>query len=410
MESLLEANNLYRAYRAVLRNRGAPGVDRITTQALGDHLRTHWRMIRDKLCDGSYRPGRLRGVRIPKANGGERLLGIPTTQDRLIQQAAQQQLTALWDPHFSEHSYGYRPGRSAHDAIRAAQGYVREGKSWVVDLDIEAFFDNVNHDLLMHKVAQTVRDKRVLKWIGNTLRADLELGGQRHRRTAGTPQGGPLSPLLANLYLDALDRELESRGLSFCRYADDLTIYVTSERSAERILVSISAWIQKHLKLKVNVDKSGTGRPWERSFLGYLVREDGQLATSQKSLSKYKVKVRELWDVRQGLSSATLVKQWRTYLRGWWNYFKLSSDDYKLLSGWTRRHMRKCFWQRWHSRVGRLGRLAKLGISARLLKRVDCYAGAWRAARHPAMHRALGLQTLKRYGLWTPSDLASALR
>lgn len=410
LETIVEPSNMRRAYRAVLRNRGAPGVDRLTTGELGAHIRAHWPSIRGKLCEGRYRPGRLRGVRIAKASGGQRLLGIPTVTDRLIQQAVQQRLTALWDPTFSVHSYGYRPGRSAHDAIRAAQGYVLEGKSWVVDLDIEAFFDNVNHDLLMHKVAQTVRDKRVLRLIGDTLRADLELDGQRHKRTAGTPQGGPLSPVLANLYLDALDRELESRGLSFCRYADDLTIYVTSERSAERILASISAWVEKHLKLKVNVEKSGTGRPWKRSFLGYLVHEDGRLETSDKSIKRYKAQVRALWDARQSLTSQALVKQWRAYLRGWWNYFKLSSDDYVLLSSWTRRHMRKCFWQRWHSKVGRRRKLQRLGVPAWLLGRVDYYAGAWRAARHLALHRALGLKMLKRYGLWTPSDFASAQR
>ena len=408
MESIVAEGNMRKAYRAVTRNKGAPGIDGITTIELKEHLKQHWPSLRDKLCQGKYRPGWIKGVRIPKPQGGERLLGIPNTQDRLIQQATQQELTRLWDAEFSEHSYGYRPGRSAHDAIRAAQGYIQAGKSWVVDVDIEAFFDHVNHDRLMHLIKRTVKDKRVLRYIGDSLRADLVLDGQRSKRTQGTPQGGPLSPVLANLYLDALDKELERRGLSFCRYADDLMIFVRSERSAIRILASISAWIEAHLKLKVSASKSGTGRPWERTYLGYTFDEDGNPRVSDKSKKKYQAKVREIWSARQSLGWQELHTLWQQTVRGWYQYFKLATNNFKGLSQWTRRHMRKFFWLRWHSKTGRMKQLQRLGIGRRLMSRVSFHAKAWRASRHQAMHIALGLKRLLEWGLWTPEDFLSA--
>lgn len=406
MEQILSGDNLHRAHRAVIRNKGAPGVDGITVDAIADHLRQHWPLIRHKLYEVNYQPALLRGVKISKSNGGERLLGIPTVQDRIIQQAVQQQLSTLFEPTFSDYSYGYRPGRSAHDAMRAAQGYVQAGKGWVVDIDISAFFDHVNHDILMHRVSQHVRDKRVLKLIGRYLRAGMQLDGKVHKRQKGTPQGGPLSPLLANIYLDPLDKELERRGLSFCRYADDLNIYVSSERSAERVYESISQWIEKHLKLTINRDKSGTGRPWERKFLGFQVREDGEIGLAKSSLEAYKARVRQLWDAKKSLTSRQLIEGWRRYVQGWWNYFGITVDNLAGISSWTRRHMRKCFWQRWHCRRGRIKQLKKLGISSRQLKRVDFHAGAWRAARHPAMHTALNNKRLRQYCLVTPNDLA----
>ena len=408
METIVEKENMHRALKKVRSNKGAPGVDGITTDELTAHLQTHWPAIKSKLLDGTYKPGPIKGIRIPKPQGGERLLGIPNTQDRLIQQSVQQHLTPLWDARFSEHSYGFRPGRSNLDAIRAAKAFVLEGKTWVVDIDIEAFFDQVNHDRLMSLISKDIRDKRLMSYLGQTLRADMLLDGQRVKRTAGTPQGGPLSPLLANLYLDALDKELEARGLSFCRYADDLVIYVTSERSADRVLGSVTAWIEKHLKLKVSASKSGTGRPWDRDFLGYNIDEQGNGQLSGKTVKKYRKKVRELWSARQGLTSAELVAQWRLYIRGWYEYFRWVKDDFKRLSQWTRRHMRKCFWQRWHSREGRMRKLRGLGIASRQLVRVSFHDGAWRAARHPVMQQAMNLSMMRRWGLWTPQDFASA--
>jgi group II intron reverse transcriptase/maturase len=379
-------------------------VDEITA-----HLRQHWPRIRDKLEAGHYRPGKLKGVRIAKPSGGERLLGIPNVQDRIIQQAVQQQMSLIFEPGFSDHSYGYRAGRSAHDAIRCAQRYVQAGKDWVVDIDISAFFDHVNHDILMHRVGEKVKDKRVLKLIGSYLRAGMQRDGEVHPRYQGTPQGGPLSPLLANIYLDALDKELESRGLSFVRYADDVTIYVGSERSAQRVYESLVRWIEKQLRLEVNRAKSGTGRPWQRKFLGFRLQQDGQIGISPESQNAYKDKVRSLWSARQSVTSRELVDNWNRYIRGWWNYYGIAVDKLESLSGWTRRHMRKCFWLRWHGKKGRLRHLRQLGVSARLISRVDFYAGAWRAARHPAMHKALNNRLLRKYRLVTPNDLAESL-
>ncbi|UZE22668.1 group II intron reverse transcriptase/maturase [Pseudomonas sp. B21-056] len=409
METIVEKENMHRALKKVRSNKGAPGVDGITTEELEAHLQAHWPAIKGKLLDGTYKPGPIKGLRIPKPQGGERLLGIANTQDRLIQQSVQQLLTQLWDVRFSEHSYGFRPGRSNLDAIRAAKAFVLEGKTWVVDIDIEAFFDQVNHDRLMSLISQDVHDKRLMRYLGQTLRADMLLDGQRVKRTAGTPQGGPISPLLANLYLDALDKELEARGLSFCRYADDLMIYVTSERSADRVLKSVTAWIEKHLKLKVSASKSGTGRPWDRDFLGYNIDEQGNGQLSGKTVKKYRKKVRELWSARQSLTSTELIAQWGDYVRGWYEYFRWVKDDFKGLSQWTRRHMRKCFWQRWHSREGRIRKLRGLGISNRQLTRVSFHDGSWRAARHPVMHQAMSLKVMQRWGLWTPQDFASAV-
>jgi group II intron reverse transcriptase/maturase len=411
VEHVVEADNMRRALKKVRSNKGAPGVDGITTEDIEAHLVKHWPGIKEKLLAGSYKPGPIKGKTIGKPDGGERLLGIPNTQDRVIQQAVSQQLTKLWDGGFSDHSYGFRPGRSNLDAIRAAKAFVVSGKNWVVDVDIEAFFDEVSHDRLMTRITRDIPDKRLNKYLGSNVRADMILNGQRQKRSAGVPQGGPLSPLLANLYLDPLDKELEARGLSFCRYADDLMIFVESERSAERVLESIVSWIEKHLKLKVNASKSGTGRPWERAFLGYLIDEEGNNHLSGRTVKRYRKRVRECWSARQGLTSRGLVEQWRKYLFGWFGYFRLAVEsDFTVLSQWTRRHMRKCFWQRWHSRRGRMAQLSRLGVSKRGLARVSFHDGAWKAARHPAMHQALSNQCLRRYGLVTAQDLASAQR
>lgn len=406
MGDVLSAHNLSRAYRVVLRNKGAAGVDGMTTKQLGEHLRKHWKSIREKVAEGRYRPAPVKGVHIAKAGGGVRQLGIPTVLDRLIQQALSQRLTSIFDPHMSPYSFGYRPGRSAHDAIRVAQEYVKEGKDWVVDIDISAFFDHVNHDILMYRIGQSIRDKAVLRLIGEYLRADMRDGERQIKRQAGTPQGGPLSPLLANIYLDGLDKELESRGLSFCRYADDLNIYVSSERSAERVFKSVTHWIEKNLKLTVNQDKSGSGRPWDRKFLGFRIKEGGEIGIAQQSLERYKEQVRERWDAKQGLTSKGLVRRWRNYILGWWAYFGIAKVKLESLSGWTRRHVRKCFWQRWHSRKGRMRNLRKLGVKEELIRRTQFYASDWKAARHPSMHRALSNGTLRRYGIVTPDVLA----
>jgi len=279
----------------------------MTTEQRRDHVRQHWETLRAKLLAGTYVPSPVRRVEIPKPNGGVRLLGIPTVLDRWIQQMLLQVLQAIFDPTFSAHSFGFRPGKSAHDAVRAAQSYVQAGKDWVVDMDITQFFDRVNHDILMNRIGQTIRDKRVLGLMGRYLRAGVMVEGL----VQASEEGTPLSPLLTNIYLDALDRELDRRGLAFSRYADDCNIDVSSPRSAQRVLASLTAWIQKHLRLEVNATQSGTGRPWERKFLGFRINPKGQIEAAPTSVERFKTKVRELWRSCQSQTRAELRDTWR---------------------------------------------------------------------------------------------------
>jgi len=411
MEHVVSPENATNALRAVKRNAGAPGIDRMTTEELRDHVRKHWESLRSKLLAGTYVPSPVRRVEIPKPNGGTRLLGIPTVLDRWMQQMLLQVLQPLFDPTFSPHSYGFRPGRSAHDAMRAAQTYARAGKDWVVDMDITKFFDHVNHDILMRRIGQRIRDKRVLRLIGRYLRAGVMIEGVVQASEEGTPQGGPLSPLLANIYLDALDQELEGRGLAFCRYADDCNIYVSSRRAAERVLASITTWIGKHLRLEVNASKSGVGRPWERKFLGFTINPQGKIAVAPKSVERFQEKVRELWRSCQSLSSTKLRDRWCAYVRGWWAYYGLAEDRRNVfgLEGWIRRHIRKCFWERWHGWRGRLRKLRQLGLGGRLLKVAHSSRGAWRIAASPSVQKALGNGVLRRWGFVMPSDLAATV-
>ncbi len=409
MEQVVTQENATAAWLAVKRNGGAPGIDGMTTQQLRDHVRKHWETIRAKLLSGTYVPSPVRRVEIPKPNGGVRLLGIPTVLDRWIQQMLLQALQPILDPTFSAQSFGFRPGKSAQDAVRAAQNYIQAGKDWVVDMDITKFFDRVNHDILMQRIGQTIRDKRVLRLMGKYLRAGVMIEGVVQSSEEGTPQGGPLSPLLANIYLDALDRELEGRGLAFSRYADDCNIYVSSQRAAERVLASITEWIKKHLRLEVNATKSGVGRPWERKFLGFRINPQGKIEAAPQSVERFKTKVRELWRSCQSQTSVELRDRWRAYVRGWWGYFRLAEERRNLfgLEGWIRRHIRSCFWQRWDNWRGRLRKLRSLGLSGRLLKVAHSSKGAWRIAASPSLQTALSNAVLRRYGFWMPSDLAS---
>jgi group II intron reverse transcriptase/maturase len=383
----------------------------MTTQQLRDHVRKHWETIRAKLLAGTYMPSPVRRVEIPKPNGGVRLLGIPTVLDRWIQQMLLQMLQAIFDPTFQAQSFGFRPGKSAHDAVRAAQSYVQAGKDWVVDMDITKFFDRVNHDLLMNRIGQTIRDKRVLGLIGRYLRAGVMVEGLVQASEEGTPQGGPLSPLLANIYVDALDRELEQRGLAFSRYADDCNIYGSSERSAQRVLASLTAWIQKHLRLEVNATKSGTGRPWERKFLDFRINPQGKIEAAPPIVERFKMKVRELWRSCQSQTSEELRDNWRAYVRGGWGYYRLAEERRNLfgLEGWIRRHIRSCFWQRWDNWRGRLRKLRALGLSGRLLKVAHSSKGAWRIAASPSLQTALSNAGLRRHGFWMPSELAATV-
>jgi len=411
MEAVVTQENATAAWLAVKRNGGAPGIDGMTTDQMREHIRKHWESIRRKLLEGTYAASPVRRVEIPKPQGGTRKLGIPTVQDRWIQQMLLQVLQPLFDPTFSEHSYGFRPGRSAHEAVRAAQGHVRAGKDWVVDMDITKFFDHVNHDILMNRIGQKIRDKRVLKLIGRYLRAGAMSEGVVIPSEEGTPQGGPLSPLLANIYLHALDQELERRGLAFCRYADDCNVYVGSQRAAERVLESLTEWIRRELRLEVNGTKSGVGRPWERKFLGFRINPEGKIEIAPTSVERFRNKVRELWRSCQSLSSEELRAHWCAFVRGWWEYYRLAEERRRLfrLEGWVRRHIRRCFWERWHDWKGRRRHLRDLGLRSRLLEVAQSSRGAWHLARTPSLHTALSNAVLRRHGFLMPSDLAATM-
>ena len=412
MDEVVREENCALALQAVTRNKGAAGIDRMKTTELESHLQAHWEKIKAKLLAGTYVPTPVRRVEIPKPSGGTRMLGIPTVQDRFIQQLLLQVLTPIFDPMFSEHSYGFRPGRKAQDAVLAAQQYAQEGKDWVVDIDITKFFDHVNHDILMGRIGTTIRDKRVLGLIGKYLRRGAMVDGVVTASEEGTPQGGPLSPMLANIYLDGLDKELDERGHSYCRYADDCNIYVGSQAAAERTLTSIRDWIEKHLRLKVNEAKSGTGRVWERKFLGFRLNRKLQIGIAPESVKRFKAKVRELWRSCQSKTSNQLRDAWQSFIRGWWGYYQLAEDRQSIfrLEGWIRRHIRKLFWLRWHDKKGRERKLRSLGIKGRLLQVASSARGAWRIAAARAMQSALSNTVLRTTGFLVPSDLAAQSR
>ena len=408
MEEAVSPENYGKALRAVIANAGAPGIDGMRAEELNGHLLQHWPKIHAKLMAGTYVPSPVKRVEIPKPNGGKRRLGIPTVLDRFIQQMLLQAMTPIWEPRFSEHSYGFRPGRSAADAVRAAQEYARAGKDWVVDLDITKFFDHVQWDILLGKIAQVIRDKRVLKRIGKYLRAGAMLKGVVVKSVEGTPQGGPLSPLLANIYLDALDRELERRGHAFSRYADDRNIYVGSQTAAERVMESVQGWIEKHLRLQVNAAQSGVGRSWERKFLGFRVNRERQIEAAPESLERFKTKVREKWRSGQSRTSNQLREAWRQLVRGWWGYYPLAENRQPIFrrEGWIRRHIRKCFWLRWHEPAGRKRKLRSLGLGGRMLQVAESARGAWHVAGTGSLQTALSNERLRRHGFLMPSDLA----
>ena len=409
LEEVLSRPNMQAAWAAVKANDGAGGVDRKTISATASHLQSHWPGVREKLYAGTYQPAAVRAVEIPKASGATRRLGIPTVQDRLIQQALHQVMSAALDPQMSEHSYGFRPRRSAHDAVQAARGYVLQGKGWVVDIDLRDFFDQVNHDKLMHLLGRQIADKRILRLIGRYLRAPMQhADGTREKRTRGTPQGGPLSPLLANLYLDPLDRELERRGIAFVRYAHDVALFVSSERAAQRVLASIREWLRKHLDLEVNDDKSGCGPSEQSKLLGFRIHASGDVSIATSALAKLKERVRQMWDARQSVTIKELRTQWQQFITGWWNYFEYANwrSGVTMLSGWIRRHMRKYFWLRWHHRKGRYNALYALGIRGRALGAAGCRRGAWPMATHVVVNQALSNNTLARRGYILPWQLA----
>jgi len=366
LEAALERSNMMRAYQRVVENKGAPGVDGLTVSELKPWLQAHWAKIKQALLAGEYLPAAVRKVEIPKPQGGVRILGIPTVLDRLIQQALHQILQPMFDPGFSRSSYGFRPGRNAHQAVKAAQKYVAEGRRWTVDLDLEKFFDRVNHNVLMARVERKVKDTGVLKLIRRYLEAGLMEGGIASARSEGTPQGGPLSPLLSNILLDDLDRELERRGHRFCRYADDCNIYVKSNRAGQRVKQSITAFLEQRLKLKVNVDKSAVARPWERKFLGYSMtwHRKPKLRIASESRKRITAKIRSALQRGRGQSMQQVIEGLNPVLRGWIAYFQCTEVKNVLeeLDGWLRHKLRTLLWRQWKRVHTRARNLMKAGI------------------------------------------------
>ena len=393
MEEVCDRENLERAWKRVRSNKGGPGVDGMTIDAAKDYLREHWPNIRAQLLEGTYQPQPVKRVEIPKPDGGIRKLGVPCVVDRLIQQAMLQVLQERWDSTFSEHSYGFRPGRSAHQAVAQAQRYVAEGYNVVVDLDLEKFFDRVNHDSLMARVAARVSDKRVLKLIRAFLNAGVMEDGLVSPVDEGTPQGGPLSPILSNLVLDDLDKELARRGHRFCRYADDCNIYVRSRRAGERVMASVSRFLTNKLRLKVNEAKSAVARPEERKFLGFSISNDGsERRIAPKALDKFKGRIRDMTRRTRGISLQQLIKELKPYIVGWRGYFGFCQTPRVLtnLEAWIRRRLRLYLWRQWRTGQNRFKELCHRGISKfNAAVAAGSPRGIWRMSGHPAVQQAL---------------------
>jgi RNA-directed DNA polymerase len=402
MESICDPANLECAMARVIANGGAPGVDGMRVTQLEKYFERHRDRIVGELLSGTYRPQSVKRVEIPKPDGGVRKLGIPTAVDRVIQQAILLVLSPAWDETFSEHSFGFRPSRSAHQAVAQAQKYLEEGYTWVVDMDLEKFFDRVNHDVLMNRVANRVEDKRLLKLIRAFLSSGVLVNGLAEATPEGTPQGGPLSPLLSNLLLDELDHELESRGLHFTRYADDCNIYVKSERAGKRVLASVTNWLAKKLRLKVNQAKSAVDRPWKRKFLGFTFTTSRKRSIAPASKAKFKKRIRQLTKRNRGSSLTRVVGELRSYLLGWRGYFGFCQTPSVLreFDSWIHRRLRCYAWKQWKTGKRRFAELRRLGIGKDLAAQT---AGSskryWHISRSPALNMALARALLVEWGL-----------
>src|SRR6266702_4745202 len=404
MEEVCERENLKEALRRVKANKGSAGVDGITVGGITDYLKQNWPTIREQLLNGTYEPQPVRRVEIPKPDGGVRKLGIPTVLDRLIQQAVMQVLQRRWDRTFSDHSYGFRPGRSAHQAVAQAQQYIAAGYGWVIDLDLEKFFDRVNHDKLMGQIAKRVEDKRLLKLIRAFLNAGVMENGLVSPSVEGTPQGGPLSPLLSNLVLDELDQELERRGHRFVRYADDCNIYVRSERAGQRVMESISRFIRQKLKLKVNEAKSAVARPQQRKFLGFgfTAGSDIKRTIAPKSLERFKRRIRDITRRAKGVSIMTTMEELAPYMRGWRNYFGFCETPKVLiaLTRWVRLRLRAALWRQWKTPRRRRAALVANGVSTWAARNTaGSGRGPWYLARSRALSTGLSNAHFKSLGL-----------
>jgi RNA-directed DNA polymerase len=404
LERILSRENLNAAYKQVKRNKGSHGIDGMKVDELLPYLKENGDKLIEGLKAGTYRPKPVRRVEIPKSDGGVRLLGIPTVVDRMLQQAIAQILTPIFDPEFSDSSFGFRPGRSAHQAIKRAQGYMNEGYDWVVDIDLAKYFDTVNHDKLMALVARKVKDKRVLKLVREYLKAGVMINGVVIDTEDGCPQGGPLSPLLSNIMLDEMDKELEKRGDKFCRYADDCNIYVRSRKAAERTMRSVTKFLEGPLKLKVNREKSAVDRPWKRKFLGfsfYHGKGGIRIRVHQKSIKRVKEKIRYITSRSNGMSIEYRLLRLRQLIKGWVNYFRIA--DMKTLAQsldeWTRRRIRMCIWKQWKKVRTRFQNLMKLGMDRqKAWEFANTRKGYWRTSNSPILARTITNERLKKRG------------
>ena len=404
MEAVVERENMMAAYKRVVGNKGAAGVDGMSVDELKPYLDEHWVRIKGELLEGRYEPQAVAQVEIPKPNGGMRKLGIPTVIDRLVQQAIHQVLEPVFDRDFSKSSYGFRRGRDAHQAVKQAREYVKEGRRWVVDIDLEKFFDRVNHDILMARVARKVNDKRVLRLIRRYLQAGIMTDGIVTARQEGTPQGSPLSPLLSNIMLDDLDKELERRGHKFCRYADDCNIYVQSRLAGERVMKSITQFLERKLRLRVNATKSVVDRPWKLKFLGYsmTMEKKPRMKPARQSIERFKAKLRALFRQGRGRSVQKLIEELNPILRGWINYFRLAEvkDIFEELDGWIRRRLRNILWRQWKRVYTRVKNLMKRGLEeVRAWQSATNGRGAWWNSGASHMNEAFPRSYFDRMGL-----------
>ncbi|WP_096270728.1 group II intron reverse transcriptase/maturase [Paucisalibacillus globulus] len=407
MERILARPNLLQAIKRVEENKGSHGVDQMTTKDLRNHLVENWTTITNQLRSGTYQPKPVRRVEIPKADGGTRKLGIPTVTDRFVQQAIAQQLTLVFDPTFSEFSYGFRPNRRAHTAVKQARAYMKEGYRWVVDMDLEKFFDRVNHDRLMARLANKIKDKALLRLIRSFLQAGVMENGLVRPITEGAPQGGPLSPLLSNIVLDELDKELEKRGHKFVRYADDFQIYVKSKRAGERVMESITTFIEKKLRLKVNREKSTIDRPWKRKFLGFSFtnnKKQPKIRLAKQSIKRFKARIRKWTSRKHQITMEQRIAKLNSYLNGWLGYYQLIETPSKLkqLESWLHRRLRMIRWKEWRLPKTKKKKLISLGISPqKAYEWANSRKAYWRIAKSPILHIALGTK------YWTDQGLKS---
>lgn len=404
LEEVLERNNMLLALKRVISNKGSHGVDGMKIDELREHIKKHWDTIKAKILESKYNPSPVRRVEIPKVDGGVRLLGIPTVQDRLIQQGIAQVLSRIYEPLFSNNSFGFRPRRGAKDAVTKSKQYINEGNRWVIDMDLEKFFDKVNHDILMGKLEKKIKDKRLLSLIRKYLKSGILINGVSVTSAEGTPQGGPLSPLLANIMLDELDKELEKRGHKFCRYADDNNVYVKSKRAGIRVMESMIKLIENKLKLKVNKDKSAVDFVSKRKFLGfsfYFAKGGAEIRIHEKSIKRFKDKIKFYTNRNIGISMESRLKKLNQIMMGWINYYGIANAAAKLkeLDKWIRRRLRACIWKQWKKISTRHRNLVKLGINKyKAWEYANTRKGYWRISKSPILSKSLNNKYLESLG------------